>query len=35
MIRIAFPIRKEIYSQLPGPMHHSAAPGEVRLISVS
>lgn len=31
----AFPIRHEIYSQLPGPMHHSADHSEDSLIAVS
>lgn len=35
MIRTAYPIRREIYSQLPGPMHHYSMTGEARLIPVS
>ncbi|SDS38675.1 hypothetical protein SAMN04489752_1606 [Brevibacterium siliguriense] len=35
MIVTSFPIRYEIYCQLPGPMHHSADKFEGRLIPVS
>ena len=35
MIVTSLPIRHEIYSQLPGPMHHSADKVEGRLITVS
>ncbi len=35
MMHTSFPIREEIYAQLPGPMHHSASPNETRLIMAS